>query len=497
MKLNILIHGFAQGSDPVAIQEALKDVHIGRCVFMLRRGQDIPQVKADEMKVIIQEDFSLIDWNEVPSIGEDLIEEMRDCEAVYLDMISREEWRGRVIPYLERKQRYLRHLRYFNHVLESNEINMFISVCLPHQTHSFLVDELCKAKSIQTFYFHHAQPIPDVALLMSDWRDPVPNIKKRMEELKNQGIKGEDVTLSERFEKYYLEHTREREKAKRPWYSKKKPVQRFRPWLFMVLRILKKHPFAFIKKSTQFITRRFMIKHWQRDLCDFFRRRNAKKLVKYYESVASPPDFSKKYVYVPLQVQPEASTCPMAGAFTDTELLVQMLDSLLPDDFLIYIKENPNQLWNYPDGCGRSRTFFDDLLACKKARFVPLSTNTFELTEYSVAVATQTGTAGFEALFREKPVLLFGHRFFQYIPGVFVINSLEDCKEALRKILEEGAKTNLSDLRFFLKALDENSIQATTEKRQRVVTEISAEENGLRIGKALREGILAALPSIS
>ena len=51
----------------------------------------------------------------------------------------------------------------------------------------------------------------------------------------------------------------------------------------------------------------------------------------------------------------------------------------------------------------------------KCVRFMPRGFNSFRLQEHAEAIATVAGTAGFEALFREKPVIMFGHWFYQYV----------------------------------------------------------------------------------
>ena len=40
-------------------------------------------------------------------------------------------------------------------------------------------------------------------------------------------------------------------------------------------------------------------------------------------------------------LQPEASTLPMAGIYSDFELILETLLSELPDDWFIYYKEHP------------------------------------------------------------------------------------------------------------------------------------------------------------
>jgi capsule polysaccharide modification protein KpsS len=71
-----------------------------------------------------------------------------------------------------------------------------------------------------------------------------------------------------------------------------------------------------------------------------------------------------------------------------------------------------------------------------------------------MAVATISGTAGWEALFLQKPVLLFGNFFYQYADGVYNIRTAKDCKDAIKRIIVSRKQPVLADMRLFLKAVE-------------------------------------------
>jgi capsule polysaccharide export protein KpsC/LpsZ len=153
-------------------------------------------------------------------------------------------------------------------------------------------------------------------------------------------------------------------------------------------------------------------------------------------------------------MQPEASTCPKAGAFTDQERIIELLAFHLPAQVKLYVKEHPNQ-----GELLRNCAFYQRLLDIPQVQFVPKNFSTFTLIENAKAIATCTGTAGFESLFRAKPVLMFGHRFYQYARGVYCIHSSQDCKEALKKILENGEVPTIRDARLFLKSVQDTAAE--------------------------------------
>jgi hypothetical protein len=233
-------------------------------------------------------------------------------------------------------------------------------------------------------------------------------------------------------------------KTAKPWYAhgrsshlaKKNFVLK---WVNLSVEMLTRKPFKFLQKV---FSPEVWIRKWEQH-----------RTALLYDKYAVTPDLTKPFIYVPLHFQPEASTCPMGGVFNDQELLVELLASELPEGMRLYVKEHPAQ----GELC-RSKDFYETLRKIPSVTLVPRSFDTFELNNHSIAVATVTGTAGFEALFRQKPVLMFGHRFFQYAPGVLRIHSREDCREALQQVTKGSAGPSLRDMRLFLKAIEETGV---------------------------------------
>lgn len=124
-------------------------------------------------------------------------------------------------------------------------------------------------------------------------------------------------------------------------------------------------------------------------------------------------DFNRKFVYFPLQYQPEMTTSTLGGYYSDQLLAIEHLSSILPNDFWIYIKENPRQT-----GAMRGQQFFDRLDRIPNLVFLPSYANTFDLIDNSEFVATITGTVGWEAICKGKIVLVFGMPWYRSLQGV-------------------------------------------------------------------------------
>ena len=146
-------------------------------------------------------------------------------------------------------------------------------------------------------------------------------------------------------------------------------------------------------------SRYFQVKH-----LDYFER-----LVKFENSEV---ELDCKFVYFPLHLQPEMSTSTLGGTYSDQLTAIERLAQIIPDDYLIYIKENPKQR-----GQMRGRQFFSRLERIHKARVLPSYIDTHELIKRSQFVSTVTGTAGWEAICKGKSVLYFGIPWYRDMEG--------------------------------------------------------------------------------
>lgn len=125
-------------------------------------------------------------------------------------------------------------------------------------------------------------------------------------------------------------------------------------------------------------------------------------------------DFSQPYVYFPLHLQPEMTTDTIGGIYTDQLLALEQLRRILPIDWKIYVKENPKQ-----KSYKRGKEFFNRLSTIPDTILLDRTVDTYKLTASAKFVATITGTAAWEAVSGGKPALVFGHNWYDELPGIF------------------------------------------------------------------------------
>ncbi|MGQ0564426.1 MAG: capsular polysaccharide export protein, LipB/KpsS family [Gemmobacter sp.] len=123
-------------------------------------------------------------------------------------------------------------------------------------------------------------------------------------------------------------------------------------------------------------------------------------------------DLDAPFIYVPLHNQPELSTSALGGIWRDQLLLVEALAAQLPDGWRIYVKENPRQ-----GAFARGPMFFHRLKRIRGVTLLPSAANTHELSARARFTATVSGTAGWEALRKGRPALVFGAAWYRSLPG--------------------------------------------------------------------------------
>lgn len=197
---------------------------------------------------------------------------------------------------------------------------------------------------------------------------------------------------------------------------------------------------------------------------DPFRRHFHTSHLDYYERILQYEnleiDFNRKFVYFPLQYQPEMTTSTLGGEFSDQVLAIEHLLRILPDDTWIYVKENPKQT-----GAMRGPQFFDRLDQIPNLKFLPSYANTFELVDKSVFVATITGTVGWEAICKGKNALVFGMPWYRSLPGAIQFHKgityerILDCKNEHSKLEQQTGE--LLSRSHFADPQDSNTVAET------------------------------------
>lgn len=478
--MNLIINGFNGELLPV-VYNIMSQLNIEYCSAISTDQVKFPaNIKGDNHDY---ENCKLgiynVDWNFIRPLDRELIDKMTDCETVVLKMIERLGPAGvDVRHYNARKKMYLRHLRYWNNLVISKNIDLAVFSTIPHVIYDYIIYALCKLYEIPTVMMYRMPILPHKNVLLytlDDFKKPgFEVIEQYRNKLKNNFL-GTNIPSSQATISYFDAHSSKTNVPK--GYTNPGQKEDVKGIASKVRK--KAHSIANAIRIT-FIDKNFA------HLVEYLKFRSFRAFKnRFYSRHVVAPDLSKKYLYLALHYQPECTTSPMAGAFVDQSLMIQLISYLLPDDVFLYVKEHPR------DNLLFDKEFYAELSSIRNVILVPAQFCNYKLIDNSIAVATATGTAGWEALLRGKPVLMFGYYFYQYAPGVFHINTVEDCKNALDKILNGKCDIETDKLKIFLDSMNDISFNGYVDFRYGDVATFTAQDNVINISNALLNKIKA------
>lgn len=360
-------------------------------------------------------------------IGKDLLDALIEDEPIILKMIERAHFKEHRFRYHDlRTHLYYSHLSYWLHFLKKNEIRHVVFGNAPHDGYDYIIYALAKHLGLQIDMFYQLQ-VQESYVHAERVEDLFTPIRQALSVLGDVGYDD----LSVRMQKEYDVRTKETD----PHYMKRKV--KYGRFVDPVLDFMRNKVFR--------TERRRMI----------------------HQEVIEPADrYSKEasldcpFIYFGLHVQPELTTNALGGRFVNQYLAIQLISRCLPDGIRLYVKEHPN-MYKTRDPSGRFREFYEMVDDLDNVTLVPAKLNTFELIEKSIAVATITGTLGWEAVFKGKPVLVFGNAFYNFCPGILPVQTPDDMKHAIDRIQnwkvteEKGRHEGMR----YLKAIEHASIE--------------------------------------
>lgn len=417
------------------------------------------------------------------SPGEEIIRELHPAESRVLTMMNR------MFDELcvdERRHIYYDMVGYWQGVLKKYQPDLAIFPNTPHFVYDYIIYELARRLNIKTIAFDDTR-LPGRLLYFSDYRQGSELLRQRVAANQEKNFSLED--LSGDIREYYEPRAQKSFQATPSYIIDQKSKYVTWHWPFWRQKI-----WSSIKDLTIFQkTGLYFLKFMRREDAGLGRALKERlsslfkdNLKKEYLAKQSPPDFSRKFVYFPLQTQPERTTSPQGEMFEDQILVLKILAASLPADWLIYVKEHPIQ-WlrrGVRFSSSRYRGYYKRIAEIQKARLVPVETSTYDLIDNAQAVAAVTGSAGWEAVLRSKPAIIFGYVWYSDCPGVFKVNDVDSCREALARI-RAGFPAEQQAIINYLKSFDEATIRGFIAPTAGRAAAISKEESMRNIAKLI------------
>ncbi len=408
-----------------------------------------------------------VNVDDCPMPSKDLIEKALKYESMAVHLGMRET-NYPIHTYEESKRSYLFFFRLWNHVLSEISPGYIYFEEIPHCMSIYVMYVVARVKNIPVTVLEPTGIRLDnysggVYVYGHSIKSLGANVGEFYEQIKNKPI-GE-CELNGKVKTYFERSVAGRNEASNSADAKKKWAeyvyrQEFAPYYdrlynikYIVYSLARKMGYkgktGSFGKYTQY---RFDRERELKEKACRYIKRHAMPL-KTYDLLAELPDYTRKYIYYPLQQMPEATLFPLAGIYAEQYNALQMLSRITkPYGVKIYVKEYFIQAF-------RDKDFWDDVKRLKNVHFIKSSVPSIDMIKGAIAVANATGTCLMEAVFENKPALAFGggHNW-KNMPGLFEIVSEKQGKEVMKKILA-GYDINRENLRRYFYAIQERTIE--------------------------------------
>jgi hypothetical protein len=183
-------------------------------------------------------------------------------------------------------------------------------------------------------------------------------------------------------------------------------------------------------------------------LRDFYCEKHYKKSMK--NRKYSPLEKIGKFVYLPLQFQPEASIDVIAPYFNNQIEVARQVAMSLPDDYTLVVKEHPAMIGFRPP------SYIEKIARTPNVKLIDYRTPSEVVLKKADLVLSPNSTTLAEAAFYNKPGIQFGNLGTTLmLPNVFKHTDLSTLSKKIKELVE----TNLSTPEYEKKL--ENYIAAT------------------------------------
>ena len=478
-----VIYAYIKDEYTKKIVEYLKTNHMWEPLLFISREEQTEELRnqynqsifVNKMKIRKGKfDYSFIK-NKRP-VDEDIINNLSKYEYNFLNIIQ--DTSGFNFNINQRKRFFHETLNYWNSIIIDKKPDLFVSYTVPHMPEDYALYILCK--------YHYKIPVLFLNIfphIDNDYYTIQNSIENFSEVFKDEYNSSNSDFISKEINEYFDKINSNPKVPKHITLDynildkgKKNFLEKFIE-LFSILmsgKAFKEAQIAFKKNSKPILNAQL------NNLEYFFflnkLERRSKKLKKKYDKYITEPNYNDKYIYFAAPYQPEIASSLAVGSFKDIFLVLDILHASMPSDCKIYYKEHPRTFSSKYSVLAKDDYYYDKIKKYDKIVFVSETTNSFELVDNSIAVATVGGTVAHEALIKAKPALVFGNHHFAGCRSIFNINSYEDAKNAFIKI-NEGFIPKSQDVKKYFQAIINCSFKTILEINNYTYNELKTKKD--------------------
>ena len=151
-----------------------------------------------------------------------------------------------------------------------------------------------------------------------------------------------------------------------------------------------------------------------------------------------------KYILFPLQTEAETSLLIDSPLQNDQIEIIKKISKAIPIDYKLIVKEHPmskSRSW-------RSIDTYKQIMKIPRVILLHPDVKVQEIIEKISLVITISSNVALDALFSEKPAMMFAENYISVIPSIYKIKNILELPESIEKMLKE--KVNPADLEKYI-----------------------------------------------
>ena len=184
------------------------------------------------------------------------------------------------------------------------------------------------------------------------------------------------------------------------------------------------------------------------------------RLYRAYRDLAVRELPASPFIIFFMHYQPERSSLPEGLFHVQQWTALRLLSMTLPPGWLLLVREHPTT-WLQPlDISVRTADLYAGIASLPNTKICSMDLDTFEIIDRCAAVATLTGSVGFQAILRNRPVIAFGLPAYKDHPASLRVRSASELLHAFRAIRAGDCIDSFSDekLEKYLLWVEQNSV---------------------------------------
>ncbi len=388
-------------------------------------------------------------------IDKKLLSDLSYYESIVLKMMNRMDHGGN-FTYAKRLHYYHTQVMYWKGVLDQFQPDVVVFREEPHQNFDYILYALCRVLNYKTVMFQRTL-LPCTAVPVASFEEGSKAISQAYKEKLGE-FDGKCTELSPPLNDYLEKLHSDSFTNAIPSHLKNQFI-RFKEGAGVSDAI--KLSYTLCKDIIKGMLLRkklpdYLEKHFYDNIAVFKKRR----LAKHYAKLVTPVNLEVPFIFVALQCEPERQASPCGDAYGNQYLMVDIISKLVPEGWMVYVKEHVAQFKTFQDSeKARTTEFYDYLVSKENVRLVGLDITSFDLIDKAKASASVSGSVCWESVVRGTPALLFGYNWYKGCEGVFSVAFREELLNAIN-FIQKGYHVDFEKVKLFAQIVFAHAVRA-------------------------------------